>query len=66
MAYCSSGTGPPTNGQNIDSQKFARGHRKLSGLHWWPIYTHGQFHQALEAQAQIGWERMLQGYWSHE
>jgi hypothetical protein len=31
-----------------------------------PIYTHGQFHQALEAQAQNGWERMLQGYWTQE
>jgi hypothetical protein len=31
-----------------------------------PIYTHGQFNRALEAQARIGWERMLQGYWLQE
>ncbi len=31
-----------------------------------PIYTHGPFRQALEAQEKIGWVRMLQGYWSKE
>jgi hypothetical protein len=31
-----------------------------------PIHTHGTFHRALTAQAQIGWVHMLQGYWSLE
>jgi hypothetical protein len=28
------------------------------------VTTLGPFHQALEAQLQIGWEAMLQGYWA--
>ncbi len=31
-----------------------------------PIYPHGIFHHAMEAQAKIGWVHMLQGYWSIE
>jgi hypothetical protein len=31
-----------------------------------PIHPHGPFHQAIEAQAKIGWLSMLQGYWSQE
>jgi hypothetical protein len=31
-----------------------------------PIYPHGIFHHAMEAQAKIGLVHMLQGYWSLE
>jgi hypothetical protein len=31
-----------------------------------PIYPHGIFYHAMEAQAKIGWVHMLQGYWSLE